>query len=132
MTESAFDLVLRFCDAFGKGETPAELVEYFTDDAVYHNIPVEPAVGHEAILGLLNMFVTPAERVEFRVLNIVANGDTVLTERVDVFQLPNAVIELPVMGTFEVRAGKIAAWRDYFDLNQYMSQLQGAAEGAGE
>jgi limonene-1,2-epoxide hydrolase len=131
MTESAFDLVLRFCDAFGKGATPAELVEYFTDDAVYHNIPVEPAVGHEAILGLLNMFVTPAERVEFRVLNIVANGDTVLTERVDVFHLPNAVIELPVMGTFEVRAGKIAAWRDYFDLNQYMSQLQGAGEGAG-
>jgi len=31
-----------------------------------------------------------------------------------------------VMGTFEVRDGKIAAWRDYFDLNTYMSQLQGA------
>jgi limonene-1,2-epoxide hydrolase len=28
------------------------------------------------------------------------------------------------MGTFELRDGKIAAWRDYFDLNQYMSQLQ--------
>jgi hypothetical protein len=74
------------------------------------------------------MFLTPVERVEFRIVNIVADGDTVLTERVDVFQLPNGVIELPVMGTFEVRAGKIAAWRDYFDLNQYMSQLQGAAE----
>ena len=59
--------------------------------------------------------------------NIVANGDTVLTERVDVFQLPNATIELPVMGTFEVKDGKIVAWRDYFDLNQYMSQLQGAS-----
>jgi limonene-1,2-epoxide hydrolase len=32
------------------------------------------------------------------------------------------------MGTFEVRDGKISAWRDYFDLSQYMSQLQGAAE----
>ena len=31
------------------------------------------------------------------------------------------------MGTFEVKDGKIAAWRDYFDLNQYMSQLQGAS-----
>ncbi len=31
----------------------------------------------------------------------------------------------PVMGTFEVKDGKIAAWRDYFDLNMYMSQLQG-------
>jgi limonene-1,2-epoxide hydrolase len=31
------------------------------------------------------------------------------------------------MGTFEVKGGKIVAWRDYFDLNQYMSQLQGAS-----
>ncbi len=126
MTNDASALVTEFCEAFGKGASPGELVEYFTDDAVYHNIPVEPAVGREAILGLLNMFVTPAERIEFRVRNIVATGDTVLTERVDVFFLPNATIELPVMGTFEVRDGKIAAWRDYFDLNQYMSQLQGA------
>ena len=69
------------------------------------------------------MFTTGVERIEFRVLNIVADGDTVMTERVDVFVLPNVTIELPVMGTFEVRDGKIAKWRDYFDLNQYMIQL---------
>src|ERR1700690_2592859 len=126
MTTDPAALVLEFCEAFGKGAAPTDLVEYFTEDAVYHNIPVEPAVGREAILGLLNMFLTPTEGVEFRIRNIVANGDTVLTERVDVFRLPNATIELPVMGTFEVKDGKIAAWRDYFDLNTYMSQLQGA------
>ena len=124
MTNDATALVMEFCDAFGKGATPTELVEYFADDAVYHNIPVDPAVGREAILGLLNMFMSSVERLEFRVRSIAADGNTVLTERVDVFHLPNATIELPVMGTFEVRDGKIAAWRDYFDLNQYMSQLQ--------
>jgi limonene-1,2-epoxide hydrolase len=62
--------------------------------------------------------------VEFRVLHIAAAGDVVLTERVDVFVLPGKIIELPVMGTFELRDGRIAAWRDYFDLNQYMTQLQ--------
>src|SRR5258706_818336 len=101
MPNEAFDLVLRFCDAFGKGATPAELVEYFADDAVYHNIPVDPAVGREAILGLLNMFVTPAERVEFRVVNIVADGHTVLPDRVDAFQLPNSLAPFPGRGTFE-------------------------------
>ena len=126
MAETASELVQRFCDAFGKGASPTELVDFFTDDAVYHNIPIDPAVGREAILALLNMFVATVERVEFRVRNLVADGNTVLTERVDVFHLPNGTIELPVMGTFEVRGGKIAAWRDYFDLNQYMSQLQGA------
>src|SRR3977135_775070 len=117
MNNDATAPVLEFCLAFGKGVPPSELVEFFSDDAVYHNIPVEPAVGREAILGLLNMFLTPVERVEFRVLNIVADGDTVLTERVDVFHLPSTTIELPVMGTFEVKDGKIVAWRDYFDLN---------------
>jgi limonene-1,2-epoxide hydrolase len=127
MTQDATALVQEFCDAFGKGKAPAELVEYFAEDAVYHNIPVDPAVGHDAILALLNMFMGAIDRLEFQVRNIAAVGDTVLTERVDVFHLPNGKIELPVMGTFEVRDGKIAAWRDYFDLNQYMSQLQGAS-----
>jgi limonene-1,2-epoxide hydrolase len=76
---------------------------------------------------LLNMFMGAIDRVEFQVRNVAAVGDTVLTERVDVFYLPNGTIELPVMGTFEVKDGKIAAWRDYFDLNQYMTQLQGAS-----
>ena len=102
-----------------------ELMSYFTDDAVYHNIPVEPAVGPEAIKAVFSMFTTGVERMEFKIRNIVGAGDVVLTERVDVFVLPNVTIELPVMGTFEVRDGKIAAWRDYFDLNQYMSQLTG-------
>jgi limonene-1,2-epoxide hydrolase len=127
MTNDATALVSEFCAAFGNGKTPADLLEYFTDDAVYHNIPVDPAVGHDAILALLTMFMGAIDRLEFQVRNIAAVGDTVLTERVDVFHLPNRTIELPVMGTFEVRDGKIAAWRDYFDLNQYMTQLQGAS-----
>jgi limonene-1,2-epoxide hydrolase len=27
------------------------------------------------------------------------------------------------MGTFEVQDGKIAAWRDYFDLKQFTDQM---------
>ena len=55
----------------------------------------------------------------------MADGDIVLTVRVDVFELPNGKVELPVMGTFEVKAGKIAAWRDYFDMKQFMDQMAG-------
>ena len=120
----AIDLIRRFCDEFAKGSSVDEIVAYFTDDAVYHNIPVEPAVGPEAIKAVFSLFTTGVERMEFKILNIVGEGDVVLTERVDVFVLPHTTIELPVMGTFEVQGDKIAAWRDYFDLNQYMSQLQ--------
>jgi limonene-1,2-epoxide hydrolase len=40
-----------------------------------------------------------------------------------VFRFPGKQISLPVMGIFEVAGEKIAAWRDYFDMNQFMSQL---------
>ena len=36
-------------------------------------------------------------------------------------------ISLPVMGIVEVHGGKITAWRDYFDLSQFASQLPGRA-----
>jgi limonene-1,2-epoxide hydrolase len=116
------DVVREFCGAWSKGDFAA-LLEFFTDDAVYHNIPVAPVQGKDAIRATFEMFTTGVEKVEFRVRNIAVDGDVVLTERLDVFVLPNTRIELPVMGTFEVRDGKIAAWRDYFDLNQYMSQI---------
>jgi limonene-1,2-epoxide hydrolase len=38
------------------------------------------------------------ERIEFRVINIAADGPVVMTERVDVFTLPDKSFELPVMG----------------------------------
>jgi limonene-1,2-epoxide hydrolase len=31
-------------------------------------------------------------------------------------------IALPVAGVFEIRNGKIAAWRDYFDMQTWLKQ----------
>ena len=122
--EQPIDLVRRFCGAWADGDVDA-LVAYFTDDAVYHNIPISPVTGKDAIKATIEGFTAGVDKIEFRVSAIAADGDVVLTERVDVFTTPDKVIELPVMGTFETRDGKIAAWRDYFDLNQFMSQLNG-------
>jgi limonene-1,2-epoxide hydrolase len=63
------------------------------------------------------------EGIQFRVINIAATSPVVMTERVDVFNLPGKSFELPVMGTFEIRDGKISAWRDYFDMNQFTSRI---------
>ena len=118
-------LVQSFCDAWSVGDLDA-LVEYFTDDAVYHNIPIDPVTGKETIKTTIAGFTTGIDKVEFRVHHIAANGNVVMTERTDVFFAGPKTIELPVMGTFEVTDdGKISAWRDYFDMNQFMSQLAG-------
>ena len=116
------EIVERFCAAIAEGDMDA-VIAFFTDDAVYHNIPMDPVVGPVEIRATLEGFLLIATSLEFRVLAIAATGDTVLTERVDVFHLPTKSIELPVMGAFDIRGEQISGWRDYFDLNQIMSQL---------
>ena len=119
---SPTEIVADFCAAWVRLDLD-ELLSYFTDDAVYHNIPVDPVVGVDGIRAMMQMFTTGVDAIEFQVLNMATNGDVVLTERIDVFVQPTLTIKLRVMGTFEIQDGKIAAWRDYFDLNQYMQQL---------
>jgi limonene-1,2-epoxide hydrolase len=123
--DEPIDVVRRFCAAWADGDLDA-LMAYFADDAVYHNIPIAPVEGRDAIRTTIAGFTQGVDKIEFRLENIAAGGGIVLTERVDVFHLPGTSIELPVMGTFEIRDGKIAAWRDYFDLNQFMSQMPGS------
>ena len=118
--DSPAEVVRRFCGLWADGDLDA-IVGSFTDDAVYHNMPLDPVVGPEAIRTFIEGFLTGIDSVEFQLRAIAADGDVVLTERVDVFEAPGRRIELPVMGTFEVRAGRIAAWRDYFDLQSFMS-----------
>src|SRR3984893_16437675 len=100
---------------------------FSTDDAVYHNIPIAPVAGRAAIRATIESFTGGAERIEFRLLAAAANGPVDFTVWADLFTLPGVTGELPVAGLFELRDGLIAAWRDYFDLNQFTSQLPSAA-----
>ena len=125
--ESPIELVRRFCAAWSDNVATAELAAFFADDAVYHNIPQAPVTGREAIAETIDSFIRPGppgiERIEFRVVNIAANGGVVMTERVDVFTVSDRSFELQVMGICEVTEGKITAWRDYFDMNQFTSRM---------
>jgi limonene-1,2-epoxide hydrolase len=116
------ELVRRFCAAWSEPKLNVpKVLAFFTDDAVYHNMPIQPIQGKDAIKGVIEQFMTPFERCDWEIVKIAGNGDSVLTERVDRF-IGEKTIELPVMGTFEIRDGKIAAWRDYFDLAAWTRQ----------
>jgi limonene-1,2-epoxide hydrolase len=119
------DLVKEFCATWEALDID-KIMSFFAEDAVYHNIPIDPLTGHESIRGLIEGFTAGYDRVVFEIRHAVADGNVVLTERVDRFYSANGNIALPVMGTFEIAGGKIAAWRDYFDLNQFMSQAPSA------
>ena len=123
MPDEPTDIVRRFCDAWGTADLD-ELLSYLADDVVYHNIPLDPHHGVDEVRAAIEAFTSGVDKITFRTDNIAADGNVVLTERVDSFFIPGGkVIDIPVMGTFEVADGKIAAWRDYFDLNQFMSQM---------
>jgi limonene-1,2-epoxide hydrolase len=115
-------VVRDFCAAWSTRDVDA-ILAWFADDAVYHNMPIAPVRGHAEIRGVLEMFVPPASAIQFDVLAVATHGNLVFTERVDRFTVGDKEIALPVAGVFEVRAGKIAAWRDYFDLASYQRQL---------
>jgi limonene-1,2-epoxide hydrolase len=95
----------------------------FAADAVYHNIPMEPVRGKEAIRNSLAPFIGMASEVKFEVLRSATEGNVVMNERIDRFNIGGKWLSIAVMGVFEVGADGITAWRDYFDLAQFQSQM---------
>jgi limonene-1,2-epoxide hydrolase len=122
--QDAERVVRDLCDAFAKHDAEA-LRAFFTDDVVYHNIPMEPAVGIDATIAFIEGFFAMCDSMTIETIHLAVRDNVVLTERVDTFKVGDIVAPLPLMGTFEVREGKISAWRDYFDLGQITKMLSG-------
>jgi limonene-1,2-epoxide hydrolase len=100
------------------------LLAVLTEDIVYENVPMSVLNGHDEIRAMLTGFLGSAERVEWEVLHQVEQGDVVMNERIDRFWMPEGkTIALRVAGLFEVRDGKVAVWRDYFDLASFTEQM---------
>ncbi len=104
-------------------------MEFFADDAVYHNIPLPAVRGKRNIERTLKGMMRYASGFEVEMLNISAGGNAVLTERVDTITAGPFKVALPVMGAFEFRDGKITAWRDYFDLIQFARGMAPGFQG---
>jgi limonene-1,2-epoxide hydrolase len=124
MAKSNEQVVRDFCAAWSRKDAE-ELLGYFTDDAVYHNIPMPAVAGKDAIREIFGMFLPPSESIEFEVLHVASSGDVVFTERVDRFLMGGRSVELPVTGVMELEGGRIKAWRDYFDMATWQRQTAG-------
>jgi limonene-1,2-epoxide hydrolase len=119
------DLIERFTAAW-KSLNLDQIMGFFTDDAVYTNIPMEPPnVGKEMIRKTIEGFLGMSKGIEFVVHHTTENPATgvVMNERTDRFKVGDKWVEARVMGVFEIRGGKITAWRDYFDLAEFQRQM---------
>jgi limonene-1,2-epoxide hydrolase len=120
------DLIDDFTAAWAKKDLDT-IMGFFTDDAVYTNVPIDPPnQGSEAIRKTIEGFIGMAEKIEFVVHHQTENAQgVVMNERTDRFLIGDKWAEAPVMGVFEIEGGKIKAWRDYFDLAQFSAQMGG-------
>jgi limonene-1,2-epoxide hydrolase len=115
-------LIRRFLEACVRAD-PEEFAAWFTEDATWWNAPWKPVHGRDAIRETLRRGAERMVALPWEIRNIVAGGDVVMVERVDHFLVGERRVSVPSMGIFELRGGKIAAWRDYWDLQQFESQL---------
>jgi limonene-1,2-epoxide hydrolase len=121
VTESNLAAVRRICEHW-PWLTREEFRELMASDCDYRNIPVpnDQHIGPDAAHDVLSRLRDNWD-IRLEVVNLVASPTTVLTERIEHFahrrgEKPS--FDLPVMGAFELRGGKIIAWRDYFEMSQ--------------
>jgi len=128
MTEN--EVIVREFIAAWANLDPVQLASYFTEDGVYHNMPSNPIRGRANIQAFIAGFIRPWQETDWDIISLVAAGNTVIAERADRTKVSDQLVVLPVVGVFIMADGKIKEWRDYFDLNSYMEQLNAALERA--
>lgn len=101
-------------------ELEAAVRTLFTPDTEWEILGISRTVGADAALAMgaeLERRIGYS-RIEVETLHIAANGDVVLTERIDrLLDADGGLIgSFAIMGVFELNdVGKLVRWRDYTD-----------------
>jgi limonene-1,2-epoxide hydrolase len=117
-------LVTDFC--IGLQTEFAKTFDRLAEDVDYLNVPMKPVKGREASRKFLEPFA-PCLR-KMAILHTTSHGHVVMNERLETWVDGEIAVDLPVAGVFEIRDGKIAKWRDYFDLPTIAPLLEAVAK----
>ncbi len=122
MSETNASIVRRFIADWSHLDAD-RLAEYFSEDGVYHNIPTQPVAGKEAVRRYSAAFLATWNSTDWEILNLVGDGQLVFVERIDRTVVKGKAVNLPCCGVFEMRDGKIAVWRVYFERANFSSVI---------
>ncbi len=95
------------------------------DDGLYEDVPAPDAGarGPANVVRRLRVGLDPVVRFEHEVHRVVAEGDSVLVEHTETWHFETGEkVTNHFVTVHEIRDGKIALWRDYWDMNTLMSQ----------
>lgn len=118
--ERSFEVARRICEGWATMSLE-DFRECMTEDCDYRNVPIEGDrhIGPDEAHSILSRFAEKW-KVDLNVVNLVGDERVVMAERTETFEHRGGTkptFTLPVMGTFEIRDGKVSAWRDYFELS---------------
>ncbi len=115
-------VVRQFCEAWERRDLE-ELMSLVTEDFYYHNIPVDPVVGRDAVREVFVYFLEKMDPIILEVEDTIVDGNKVFAKRMDrMTAIGGGHVDLPVGGYFIVRDGQIAEMIEYFDLATFTTQ----------
>lgn len=122
MSSQDLETVNAFMKAAAARDYDAALA-FVSDDIEYQNMMLPPAIGKDAMKGVLDAMLTLCTGSEWLVHQEVSANGLVMNERTDRFEINGAWHDLPVAGVFNLSDGLIVRWRDYFDLQTIMTAM---------
>ena len=109
------------------------LGELVTEDIVYENPPSAAHRGRQAMVDFLsfNYKRMTLSSCEVHHWAESESGNVVMNERTEHMHFGDAKAGATFMGIFELRDGKISAWRDYWDHLSFAEQMAAIGQKAG-
>lgn len=105
------DLVMQWVEAFNAGDA-ARMGDFYADDAVNHQVAMDPVKGRQAIVDMFAAEFAAAEMTCI-VENVFEDGDWAILEWKDPLGLRGC-------GFFLVRGGQIQMQRGYWDKLSFL------------
>jgi limonene-1,2-epoxide hydrolase len=117
------EVINAMMDAVKKQDGEA-ILDFLTDDIEYHyHVGTRPLEGKEWVRKFLANYFTICADLSWRIDRFAETENELFVEGYEEYldTRTNKRIAHPYMGIFEFRDGKIAGWRDYFEMDNVMA-----------
>jgi len=123
MSTANEQVVVDFFKAFEQLDLERAL-SCLTEDCLHDDKPVGLHEGKAAIREFFAPQMGDLESFRAELKDTMSVGNLVMNERVDWVELKGGKqAQIPIMAAFEIRDGKIAVWRDYYDMASFQKQI---------
>jgi limonene-1,2-epoxide hydrolase len=123
------EIITEFCAAFSEDGGRPAVRRWFTPGTVWTNEGISKTTGIDEAIGMIDELEKSMgiATVHIDMLAIAADGNRVLTERLDRFERADGseIGRVTLMGIYELEGDRIVAWRDYVDVNAVSKLAEG-------